>query len=96
MLWAVLDGAESWRWLSLAATGGSATAEAAGIGEARRHRHLRPSKRACGALVKEKGPCATRLGARVISDNSLTKNDTAEPEFTELTENAHEQFRPSV
>ena len=53
VLWAVLDGAESWRWLLLAATGGSAIAEVAGVGEARRHRHLRPSKRACGALDRK-------------------------------------------
>ena len=60
----------------LAATGGSATAEAVGIGDARRHRHLRPSKRACGALAKEKGPCATRQSALVIDDKALRKNDT--------------------
>ena len=59
-----------------AATGGSATAEAAGVGDACRHRHLRPSKRACGALAREKGPCATRQSALVINDKPLTKNDT--------------------
>ena len=60
MLWAVLDGAESWRWLPLVATGGSATAEAAGVGEARRHRHFRQSKRVCGALDKKEKQCARR------------------------------------
>ena len=80
----------------LAAMGGSATAEAAGVGDARRHRRLRPSNRTCYALVKEKGPWATRQGARVIGDNSLTKNDTANSEFSELSENAQEQCRPSV
>ena len=79
--WAAQNSVTGRCWLRLAATGGSATAEAAGIGDARRHRRLRPSKRACGALVKEKGPCATRQGARVISDNSLTKNDTANLNF---------------
>ena len=74
--WAALDGVASWRWLPLAATGGSATIEAAGVSDARRHRHLRPSKRACGALVKEERPCATRQGALVIDDKALTKNDT--------------------
>ena len=74
--WAAPDGVASWRWLPLAATGGSATAEAAGVGDARRHRHLRPSKRACIALVKEERPCATRQGALVIDDKALTKNDT--------------------
>ena len=59
-----------------AAIGGSATAKAAGIGNARRHRHLRSSKRACGALVKEERPCATRQGALVIDDKPLKKNDT--------------------
>ena len=57
----------------LAATGGSATAEAAGVGDARRHRHLHPSKRACGALARGKRLCAKRQGARVIGDKSLTK-----------------------
>ena len=57
----------------LAATGDSAIAEAAGVGDARCHRHLRPSKRACGALAREKGPCAKLQGARVIGDKSLTK-----------------------
>ena len=76
MAWAVLDGAERWCWSLLAATGGSATAEVAGVGEARRHRHLRPSKRACGALVKEERPCAMRHGALLIGDNTLMKNDT--------------------
>ena len=63
-----------------AATGGSATAKAAGVGGAHRHRHLRPSKRACGALAREKGPCATRQGARVIGDMSLTKTTLNLPE----------------
>ena len=58
-----------------AATGGSATAEAAGVDDARRHRHLHPSKRACGALAREERPCATRQGALLIGDNTLTKND---------------------
>ena len=74
--WAAPDSVASWRWLPLAATGGSATAEAAGVGDARRHRHLRPSKRACGALVKEERSCATRQGALVSDDKALTKNDT--------------------
>ena len=74
--WAAPDGVASWHGLSLAAMGGSAIAEAAGVGDARRHRHLRPSKRACGALVKEERPCATRQGALVIDDKALTKNDT--------------------
>ena len=74
--WAAPHGVASWLWLPLAATGGSATAEAAGIGNARRHRHLRPSKRACIALVKEERPCATRQGALVIDDKALTKNNT--------------------
>ena len=77
---------------SLAATGGSATAEAASVGDARRHRRLRPSNRTCYALVKEKGPWATRQGARVIGDNSLTKNDTAN---SEVSESAQEQCWPS-
>ena len=58
----------------LAATGGSATAEAAGTGDARRHRRLRPCKRPCGAPARGKRLCANRQGARVISDHSLTKN----------------------
>ena len=81
--WAVQNGVASRSWLRLAATGGSATAEAAGVEDARRHRRLRPSKRACGALAREKGPCAKRQGARVISDNTLTKNDTANSELSE-------------
>ena len=76
MLWAVLDGAESWRWLPLVSMGGSATAEAAGVGDARHHRHLHPSKRACSALAREERPCATRQGALVMDDKPLTKNDT--------------------
>ena len=81
----------------LAATGGSATAEAAGVGDARRHRHLHPSKRVCGALAREKGPCATRQGARAIGDESLTKNDTEEDSETlNFSECAQEQCRPSV
>ena len=71
--WAVPNGVASWHGLSLAATGGSATAKAAGVGDARCHRHLHPSKRACGALTREKGPCATRQCARVIGEKSLTK-----------------------
>ena len=74
--WAAPDGVASWSWLPLAATGGSATAEVAAVGDARRHRHLHPSKRACGALVKEERPCATCQGAQVIDDKALTKNDT--------------------
>ena len=57
----------------LAATGGFAIAEAIGVGDARRHRHLRPSKRACGALARDKGLGATRQGARMIGDKSLTE-----------------------
>ena len=53
MAWAVLDGAERWCWSLLAATGGSATAEAAGVGETRHHRRWCPNKRVCGALDKE-------------------------------------------
>ena len=60
----------------LAATGGSTTAEAAGVGDARRH----PSKRAYGALAWEKVPCAKRQGARVIGDNTLTKTTLNLPE----------------
>ena len=71
------NGVTSRCWLRLAATGGSATAEAAGVEDARRHRRLHPSKRACGALARGKRLCATCQGARVINDNSLTKNDTA-------------------
>ena len=59
--------------LRLAATGGSATAEAAGVEDACRHRRLHPSKRACAALAKGKGPCEKRQGARAISANTLTK-----------------------
>ena len=72
----------------LAATGGFATAEAAGVGDARRHRHLRPSKRACGALVKEERPCATRQGALMIDGNTLTKNDTEALNFLKLHSNS--------
>ena len=43
-----------------AATGGSATAEVACVGEARCHGHLGPSKRTYGALDKEEEQC-TRL-----------------------------------
>ena len=50
---AVLDGAVWQGWPLLAATGGSATAEDAGVGETRRHRRLRPSKRPCGAVDKK-------------------------------------------
>ena len=60
----------------LAATGGSATAEATGVSDAHCHRHLRPSKRACGALAREERPSTTRQGAQLIDDKSLTKNDT--------------------
>ena len=74
--WAAPDSVASWLRPPLAATGGSATTEAAGVGDARRHRHMRLSKRACGALVKEERPCATRQGALVIDDKALTKNDT--------------------
>ena len=51
--WAAPDGVASWLWLPLAATGGSATAEVADVEVPHRHRHLRPSKRACGALYKK-------------------------------------------
>ena len=71
--WAAQNGVTSRCWLRLAATGGSATAEAAGVGDARRHRRLHPSKRGCGALAREKGLCATLQGAWVIGDKSLTK-----------------------
>ena len=37
VIWAVVDGAESCSRTLLAATGGSAIAEAAGVGETRRH-----------------------------------------------------------
>ena len=53
MVWAVLDGAVWQGWPLLTATGGSATAEDAGVGETRPHRRLRPSKRPCGTLDKE-------------------------------------------
>ena len=52
--WAVLDGTEWQGWPLLIATGGSATAEDAGVGETRRHRRLRLSKRPCGAMDKKK------------------------------------------
>ena len=74
--WAAPDGIASWHGLSLVAMGGSATVEATGVGDARRHRHLHPSKRACGALAREERPCATRQGALVMDDKPLTKNDT--------------------
>ena len=74
---AVQNGVTGRCWLRLAATGGPATAKAAGIEDARRHRRLGPSKRSCGALARGKRWCAKCQGARVISDHSLTKNDTA-------------------
>ena len=70
------NGVASWRCLLLAATGGFATVEAANSGDARRHRHLCPSKGECGALAREERPSATRQGAQLIDDKSLTKNDT--------------------
>ena len=63
MAWAVLDGAERWCWSLLAAMGGSATAEVAGVGETRRIRRLRPSKRPCGAPDKKKEQGARRQRA---------------------------------
>ena len=53
MVSAVPDGAVLQGWPLLAATGGSAITEDAGVGGTRRHRRLRPSKRPCGALDKE-------------------------------------------
>ena len=52
--WVVLDGAERQGRPLLAATGGSATAEDAGDEVPRCNRHLRLSKRSCGALDKKK------------------------------------------
>ena len=74
--WAAPNGVASWHCLLLAARGGFATAEAAISGDARRHRHLCPSKEACGALAREERPCATRQGGQLIDDKALTKNDT--------------------
>ena len=74
--WAAQNGVASRCWFRLAATGGFATAESAGIGEALRHRHLRPSKGACGAQVQKERPCAACQGALVIDDKAPTKNDT--------------------
>ena len=74
--WAAQNGVASRSRLRLAAKGGSANAEAAGVEDAHRHRRLRPSKRPCGVLARGKRLCAKRQGARVISDHSLTKNDT--------------------
>ena len=74
--WAAPGGVASGLGPSLAATGGAATAEASNAGEARRHRRQELAKRACGALAREERPCATRQGALVMDDKSLTKNDT--------------------
>ena len=71
--WAAQNSVTGRCWLRLAATGGSATAEAAGAGDARRHRRLCTSKRPCGALARGKRMCAKRQGARVISDLSSQK-----------------------
>ena len=60
MEWAVLDSAEWQGWPLLTATGGSTTTEDAGVGETRRHRRLRPSKRPCGALDKKEEKGARR------------------------------------
>ena len=74
MLWAVLDGAESWRWLPLAATGGSATAEAAGVSEARHHRHLRPFKSASVLWIRRRSRVQrARACTGEIDDKSLKK-----------------------
>ena len=94
--WAAQNGVASRCWFRLAATGGFATAEAAGVSDAHRHRHLRPSKRACGALAREKGMCTTRQDTRVISEKSLTKTTLQLTLKLIFTENAHEQCRPSV
>ena len=74
--WAAPGGVASGLGPSLAATGGAATAETANSGNAHRHRHMCLSKGACGALAREERPCATRQGALVMDDKSLTKNDT--------------------
>ena len=60
MVWAVLEDAVLQGWPLLTATGGSATAEDAGVGETRRHRRLRPSKRPCGAVDKKEEQGARR------------------------------------
>ena len=78
---AVLDGAESWCWLPLAATGGSVTAEVAGVGEARRHRHLRPSKEACGALDKKEEQCAWCQSEHWRDGGKALKKTTPSSEF---------------
>ena len=74
--WAAPGGVASGLGPSLAATGGAATAEASNVGEAHRHRRQELAKRVCGALAREERPCATRQGALVMDDKSLTKNDT--------------------
>ena len=72
--WAVLDGAKSWCWLLLAATGGSATAEAAGVGEARCHRHLRPSKSVSVLWIRRRSRVQrARACTGEIDDKSLKK-----------------------
>ena len=53
VVWAMLDGAVWQGGFLLTATGGSAITKDAGIGETRRHRRLRPSKRPCGTLDKK-------------------------------------------
>ena len=69
--WAAQNGVASRSRLHSAATGGPATAEAAGVEDARCHRRLRPSKRACGALYKKEQQCARRQRALVRSTPSL-------------------------
>ena len=98
--WAVLDGTESWCWLPLAATGGSATAEVAGVGEARCHRHLLPSKRAWGALDKE-GEQGARIQGGYWRDRRrvLTKRHcrlNPDTESLNFSESRQKQCMPGV